>query len=63
MTCVDSERGMLTMINDLRATDADPALITFATEYWEKFDNVMELVNEIRNKYHVQVNVIQVIII
>ena len=47
---------MLTMINDLRATGADPELIAFATDYWESYDNVLDLVNEIRNKYHVQVS-------
>lgn len=52
---MDSEGGVLTMINDLRATGADPALIAFATEYWESFDAVMSAVNDIRGHYHLQV--------
>lgn len=52
---IDSEGGMLTMINDLRATGADAALVSFATRYWENLDEVMKVVNDLRTKFHLQV--------
>ncbi|XP_067944571.1 chromosome partition protein Smc-like [Watersipora subatra] len=52
---LNSEAGMLAMINDLRATGADAALINFATEYWENFDSVMDLVTQVKDKYNFQV--------
>ncbi|KAF6033330.1 hypothetical protein EB796_008365 [Bugula neritina] len=48
---VDCEVRMLTLINDLRATGAEAELISFATQYWEKFHDVMQHINDIRNGY------------
>lgn len=43
------------MINDLRATGADPQLISYTTLYWENYYTVMQLLRNITHKYESQV--------
>ena len=54
---IDNEGGMLSMINDLRATGADSQLISYTTAYWDEFHAVIQLLRDITDKYHIQVRV------
>ena len=54
---IDNEGGMLSMINDLRATGADSQLISYTTAYWDEFHAVIQQLRDITDKYHIQVRV------
>jgi len=47
--------GIVSMMNDLRATGAEPEMLKYTTKYWERFSDSIEAIRTIINRFNSRV--------